>query len=528
MPTIRHHRLCWFIGMAIGMGLGLPTPGWARMQYHWVQLIENRQENGRFLPAVSVRAIVDPQDRCPSLYATTGLNLGAVLFPLHERPQQGSVANGGRFAAIKLCEQTLSPDDKQLQTFTVGYLPDNGHALPVVLPDLSRGGVPLSQLITSGCTGCRDNKAQYCAANPEQSPKKSKADALPWLFADLSRQAARELGADIPPLWIHLGDVRYAGQKKDIADAWQTTEGKLGWEEEFFAPARPLLEKSFAVLLRGNHEGCFVAGNTWNHADWQDRGEAWLYFFGAEGEQCDAVATRMNDLIPPFAWDAVVYGGSVAQPLPTPQRVRLILMDTVRTGDRRDQQPEVTKKLYQEQFDQMARDFVQPLPADQSAWIFSHIPFYEWHLKKSKQADSVVTEALRASRLHDYLAKIALVTSAHDHQFNLIQAPAQPTQMIVGNGGVALSGRPGTRCEMNGEAGLTGMQAIHFGYLHVRFMVDNTHIQAQYAMPLFKPEPGPLQEALRVTCTGEGKNLFRPICPPGSRLSTCLPVSDDE
>ncbi|MBF0462775.1 MAG: hypothetical protein HQL87_15470, partial [Magnetococcales bacterium] len=229
-----------------------------------------------------------------------------------------------------------------------------------------------------------------------------------------------------------------------------------------------------------------------------------------------------------FAWDAVVYGGSVAQPVPTPQRVRLILMDTVRTGDRRDQQPEVTKKLYQEQFDQMARDFVQPLPADQPAWIFSHMPFYGLHLKRSKRADSVMTEALRASRLQEHLAKIALVTSAHDHQFNLIQAPAQPTQVIVGNGGVALSGQPGTRCELSGAADLSGMQAIHFGYLHVRFTVDSTHVQAQYAMPLFRPEPGPLQEALRVTCTGEDRHLFQPVCPKGPKLSTCLPVSDDE
>ncbi|MEO5362826.1 MAG: hypothetical protein H7838_04295 [Magnetococcus sp. DMHC-8] len=501
---------CFLIIMALWVGT--PATGWARTHYHWVQLVAGQHKNGHWLPGVSVRAVVDQKDACPSLFAKPEMKKNDALFALTERPKRGAVARGDQFADIKMCEHTLPPDDKLLEKFTTAYLPGDNKAIPVRLPDLSGGGVPFSQLITSGCTGCRDAKEQYCSATAPADDKKTKHSALPWLYGDLMARAANEAGEDLPPLWIHLGDMRYSGQKEGVEDSWKQSKHKLGWKEELFEPTANLLTKSFVVMLRGNHEGCFVKGNDWDRSNWQDRGEAWFYFFGTGDQRCETVATQWHDVVPPFAMDALVHGSSATKPAKTARRVRLILLDTVRTGDGRDKSPDDTKKLYKHMFDTVAREFVHELPADQPAWLFEHIPAYELDTKKGEVDHNVVTKALHDSRLQADLAKVAMVNSAHLHQFSLIRTNAKPTQITVGDGGVALSGHPGSSCEVAGKEDLLGMQSIHFGYLHARLTVENTEVKARYEIPLFRPEPGTLQEARRIVCTGDSKNPLRPVC----------------
>ncbi|MEO5340801.1 MAG: metallophosphoesterase [Magnetococcus sp. MYC-9] len=518
------------VGLIIGLllGLGVPAEGWAKTHYHWVQLIEGKKQGELFLPRVSVRAIVDQTESCPTLYATADTKKGKELFTLKERPKQGEVAKGNRFATIKVCEHVLQPDDKLLQGFTTGYLADDKQAVPVLLPDLSRGGVPLSQLITSGCTGCRDGKAQYCSEQAAREAKK--ASSFPWLYKELNDQAATDAGEGVPPLWVHLGDMRYSGQKENVADSWEKAEGKLGWKEEVFEPAARLMAKSLVVMLRGNHEGCFVKGNDWDKSGWKGRGEGWFYFFGAGDLACHAVASKLNDALPPFAVDGVLYGGTVSKPVVTQKQVRLVMMDFVRTGDGRDKQPDETKALFKKQFSGVAKEFAKPLPADKPLWIFVHEPVYELDTRKSELDETTVTKALQGSDLRDHLSKVAAVVSAHKHQFNLIRAKAQPTQITVGNGGVALSGRSGITCEVEGKGDLLGLQSVQFGYLHARFVPEGEQVQARYEMPLFKPEWGGLKAERRVTCTGDGKHPWRLLCPKTANQPTCKDVAagDDD
>lgn len=506
---------CFFI--ATLLMVGLPADGWSKTHYHWVQLVAGKQQAGRWLPGVSVRAIVDAQDGCPALYATAEMKKGNLLFTLTERAKQGSVAKGKEFAEIKVCEHLLQPDDPLLQQFTTGYLKQDKKATPVVLPDLSKGGVPLGQLITSGCTGCRDDKAQYCSEKAASTEKKGDA-ALPWLFGDLNVRASSAAGDGIPPLWIHLGDMRYSGQKNGFADAWKKSEDKqgeknLGWKEEMFEPTAALMEKGFSIILRGNHEGCFIPGSPWNNSDWQDRGEAWFYFFGQGNQQCSTLI-QADDIAPPFVVDAVVYGGSVSKPVPTQKQLRMVLLDTVRTGDNRDKDPKETEKLYKKQFSTVAKTL---LSTEKPAWIFQHIPVYELNSKKGKlEEDGTMTQALEKSDLQANRAGLAVVASAHLHKLNLIRADLQPTQITVGNGGVALSGTPGSQCQVQGKAGLLGMQSSRFGYLHARFAVTGEQVEATYELPLFKPAWGTVQEEQKVTCTGQGNQLFQPVCQPVS------------
>lgn len=499
--------LLLFIGFFLGVAL-MPVSGWSKTYYHWVQLVEGKPVAGRWLPGVSVRAIVEAEDACPILYATAEMKKGDPLFTLTERAKQGSVAKGKGFAEIKVCEHQMQPDDPLLQRFTTGYLKRDKKAVPVVLPDLSQGGMPLGQLITSGCTGCRDEKAQYCSEKAAKSEKKGDT-ALPWLFGELNAHASRGAGDGIPPLWVHLGDMRYSGQKNGVADSWKKSEDKLGWREEFFEPTAPFMEKGFSIILRGNHEGCFIPGSPWNHSDWQDRGEAWFYFFGQGNQQCSSLI-QTNDMAPPFAMDAVVYGGGVSKPVPTQKQVRMIFLDTVRTGDNRDSDPKKSEALYKEQFDLVAKKWVS---GEKPAWLFQHIPVYELNKKGKLEEDGTMIQALQRAQWQSGLSHVAMVASAHLHQLNVIRADQQPTQVTVGNGGVALSGRPGSQCRAEGKSGLFGLQSSRFGYLNVRFALRGEQVEATYELPLFKPVWGPLQEEQRITCTGQGDQLFRPVCP---------------
>ncbi|MEO5349202.1 MAG: metallophosphoesterase [Magnetococcus sp. YQC-3] len=498
--------------LALSSGFVLPAAGWSKTHYHWVQLVAGKPQGGALLPGVSVRAIVDHADGCPALYATAEMKKGSELFPLQERPKQGEVAKGKRFAEIKVCEHLLQPDDKLLQTFTTGYLPDGKRAIPVLLPDLSKGGLPLAQMITSGCSGCRDGKDQHCS---DKAVQKGKSDAPPWLYEELNKRAAKEAGDGIPPLWIHLGDMRYSGQKGSdgVADAWSKPGKLLGWKEELFEPTAKLMEKGFVVMLRGNHEGCFVKESEWDKSGWQDRGEGWFYFFGVGDQQCSTVA-KQGDVVAPFGFDAVVYGGTPAKPVVTQKQVRMVMMDTVRTGDGRDKNPQESAKIYQKQFDLVAKNLTS---AEKPLWIFEHIPAYELTKKEKLDDDSALFKGLQQSSLQAAPGKPSVITSAHLHQLSLVRAGSGPLQMTVGNGGVALT--PVNNCAVAGKADLLGVHASYFGYLHTRFMVNGGQVQAKYEMPLFKSEAGPLQEALKITCTGEANQPFQPVCT--AKLPAC-------
>ena len=533
------HYLLFPMGMLIGMmvWMGMPVEGWSAIQYHWVQMIGGQtRPGGAVLPVVSVRLVVDNSDACQNIQAYKDVKMTDKL-PLSfaERPKRGAVQSSG-FAEIKVCEYVVvPPNDTLLQGFHTLYLTNGagGKPVAVLLPDLSHGGLPVSQLITAGCSGCRDDATQYCADKAPKGEKKSgksdksdkkekKADSsgLPWLYGEMNSRAVQEAGkgGDLPPLWIHLGDMRYSGQTAGVADAWSQSkdssgEEKLGWKEEFFDPTAPLMQKGFSVVLRGNHEFCFVGKD--KNKKWQDRGEGWFYFFGTGTDDC-ATALAQQGALSPFAFDAVVYGGSMAKPEPTAQSVRLVMMDTVIREDVQGSEQTETTALYKQRYDTVAATYFASV--NKPGWIFEHIPAYE--LGKKQDTD-LVTTALKSSNLGSRFAQIPLVVSAHVHNFNLIQTTpptaTQPTQITVGNGGVALTApgksAMGESCEFK-QAGLLELQSVNFGYLQVQFAVKGGKVKAIYETPLFAPTPSPLKpdKAVQVVCKGHADQPFQPVC----------------
>ncbi|MBF0184146.1 MAG: metallophosphoesterase [Magnetococcales bacterium] len=507
------------LALLVGLLTILPGEGMAAMQYHWVQLMAGKAVGERWLPDVSIRAIVDQKENCPALYDGQHIKKAKVLLTLQERVKQGQLASNPLFAEIKLCEKTIAADDNLLQQWSVGYLANDKNPTAIRLPNLQGGALPLSQLITSGCTGCRDNKDQYCATTPPASGKSS-AKAQPWQLAALMAQAA-PASEQLPPLWVHLGDMRYSGQKDGVADSWSHNKGKLGWKEEFFTPYATLLAQSWSVILRGNHEGCFVPGNSWDNSGWQNRGEGWLYFFGSGTTTCQSLAGQQQDMLPPIAFDALAYGGSFAQPVASQQAIRLILLDRVRTGDGRDKDPGTTQALYTAQNRQVAQQWLHTLNRNHPAWLLQHIPSYELN-KKGKIESSLFSKALQDALSPAELQQVALLVSAHLHHYELAKEDDKhPLQVTVGNGGVALSGSLDKRCQWSNSGDKSALQAVQFGFLSVRFTVEGGSVNASYQMPLFRAAPGSLQADSPMVCPGKKEAPAVPDCGKASPLPAC-------
>ncbi|MBF0095744.1 MAG: metallophosphoesterase [Magnetococcales bacterium] len=497
--------------------LMVPLDSMATVHYHWVQLQPGKQVGKQWLPNVSVRAIVAAQDACPTLFD----DAAKPLFTLTERAKKGTVASGTLFNQIKVCEKNIAADDKLLKEWHVGYLTSDKSSTPIRLPNLHEGGLPLSQVVTSGCTGCRDDNSQYCANTPPAGGQ-VKSTTLPWLLTAMNQVAAAGTANRLPPLWVHMGDMRYSGQKSAVADSWESTSGKLGWKEEFFQPYAPLMQQSWSVILRGNHEGCFIKKSEWNNTDWADRAEGWLYFFGDGADSCQEVAVKDRDVLTPFAFDAVAFGGTVDKPVASKQSARLVMLDMVRTADGRDLDPKATEDLYKTQYNTVAKRWLHDLSKDEPAWFFQHIPAHEMTKKGKLDTDSHFYKALHNSDVKKELDKVAMIASAHLHQFQVVQLDKkEPVQMIVGNGGVALSGTTGDRCAWQNKDDAVALHSIHFGFMRIQLAVEGKEVTASYEVPLYQPKAGDLQNAWTMVCSGDKKAPLRPVCKKVSAVPPC-------
>jgi len=421
-PASRIRLLLFLLGGA----LTLPAviAGDSAPHYSWIQLVPD----GSFGVRASVRSIVPSGTDCPSI--TIGRRTISLTATRRPRP-----ANG--FQAIRLCELVL--DAESTSRFSRASL--TGDPAGVIVPDLSRG-VPLSGVIGFGCTGCR--------GKPPQQECTKRDWAFPWIV----EHAATSTG-ELPPLVVHLGDVRYADQKT-LPDFWSAGDvdgARAGWKEEFFDAAGPLLAKGIWIHIRGNHEACLLADR---HEEWWlakkaekywDRGSAWLYFFGhGETAGCESVFDS-GDVIEPFAFEARPYHGEPGSGRWGEQAITIVALDTVRTGDDRDLRPLESREKYTEALDRIADEF---LPRSTSpVWILSHIPIYS--LNGGEFKSTVMLDALNESKLLPELSRVALVLSGHRHEALRVHpdvgnpAVQGPVQYSAGNAGVELSGSSGTQ-----------------------------------------------------------------------------------
>ncbi len=115
----------------------------------------------------------------------------------------------------------------------------------------------ISKILVVGDTGCRIvKKKKSVAAQDCNNPKA-------WPFARLSNSAAKWQ----PDLVIHMGDYHYREAQcpeREMKCIGSTSGDNLkSWQEDFFTPARPLLQKAPWIFVRGNHELCARGGQGW-------------------------------------------------------------------------------------------------------------------------------------------------------------------------------------------------------------------------------------------------------------------------
>ena len=110
------------------------------------------------------------------------------------------------------------------------------------------------RILVIGDTGCRMKASEDAW---------QKCDEQEWPFEQLVKTAA----ALKPDLVVHLGDAHYRESPCPSGNT-QCSDGPWGygfdaWEADFFKPATRLLEAAPWVVVRGNHESCFRAGQGW-------------------------------------------------------------------------------------------------------------------------------------------------------------------------------------------------------------------------------------------------------------------------
>ena len=300
----------FFLLLALSALVTAPMEALAKTHFHWVQLIQGPDQVELFRPSVMVRSVIDKKDDCSAIYDSKKMK--TVLAQMVERYRIPTLSDG--FSEIKVCEAYFGPEFEQVSKFSTVYIKDGKKALALVLPNVSKG-LPLGQMVSYGCVGCRDRTGtQACyAKDMHQNVNKD----APWIFQPMNEYAAKESGDGIPPLLVGLGDYRYSGQsdkeedKFYVKDTWSNVnytdeKGKkqvrLGWKEEVFTPMESMLKKSLLVMMRGNHEACYGKGNEWFKKNLGNRGDGYFYFFGTGNQNCHDIAGAKKDSLPPFAF----------------------------------------------------------------------------------------------------------------------------------------------------------------------------------------------------------------------------------
>lgn len=283
----------------------------------------------------------------------------------------------------------------------------SGKSLPVPKPE------PLKILIL-GDTGCR--------LKTEGNAFQSCDDADKWAFPTVAKMAAQFA----PDLVIHVGDYQYrespcpangsACANSPWGYGWDT------WQADFFTPAAPLLAAAPWVMVRGNHESCFRAGQGW----WRFLDPRVLQ----TGRDCIVETDDMaGDNSSPYA---VPFGGGA----------QLIVFDSSKASTQALAKNDPAYPVYLQEFNQVDQLAKQ---AEFSIFI-AHHPILGFAPEKGKAGEvevrpgnlalQSVLQDIHPKRLFD--PHIQLLLAGHVHLFEaIIFDTDHPMQVVSGNGGAS-------------------------------------------------------------------------------------------
>ncbi len=314
-------------------------------------------------------------------------------------------------AATPALRSTRSdPADSKASAFPViscdAALPPGSRAASVLGRTLPLPRAQARRIVVIGDTGCRMKKADhaYQACN----------DGAAYPFARIAAAAA----AWKPDLVVHVGDYHYRENACPPEQAGCTGSswgyGWDAWRDDFFAPARALLDAAPWVVARGNHEACKRAGQGyWRLLDPRPL---------LAGRDCDDPA---NDAVGDFSAPYAVPLGEGAQ---------LIVLDTANTPFKN--QPRATLIAARQRFDALARQASYNIGVN-------HHPILGLHAKQNDDGtlevlggEPGVQAALRTQDGQLLPAGMQMLLSGHVHLWEQISfAGEQPSQFIAGFSG---------------------------------------------------------------------------------------------
>lgn len=193
---------------------------------------------------VAIARVVTTASACPTLFqdgVARPMAVRALPATIVQRATASApdVSKASEFPVLT-CETSI---DKGARSATVG-----GRRLPLAADRPQR-------IVVIGDSGCRmksaDKMFQACD------------DTDAWPFKEVSESAA----AMKPDLVVHLGDYHYRENACPAGNAGCATSpwgyGWDTWKADLFAPAAALLAAAPWVMIRGNHETCYRAGQGW-------------------------------------------------------------------------------------------------------------------------------------------------------------------------------------------------------------------------------------------------------------------------
>lgn len=412
------------------------------------------------------RVILDKADAdCPSLEPADGKGHKDDRQPMTARrnPDKDNFD-------VTVCEAVYPMDGSRMDV----------HGASLHLPAIPAA---VSRIAVFGDTGCKPDDQKDCDKDKD------------WPFGEMADDVAK---ADpVPDLVLHVGDYNYRGtpgsikikqpdgkrKKVRVYDAGDNTSGTTctlsgpyygqnsigsdtpdawkAWKHDFFEPAAQLLAAAPWIFARGNHELCSRAGPGFFY--FLDPGSALVQGSGDQQTCPSAEAAQPLIFRQPYRVDL---GG-----------LSVVVLDSANACD----QGTLHQKRFNAQFEHI-QSLVKDAPVANALWLGSHRPL--WGLKKpgddtpKTELDAsgqyaVIAKTLQtAFAAHPFPKPIHLILSGHMHRFQSIdfERPGKlPSQLIVGNGGVALANNyPETPFSVTiGDATAVGFGISAFGYMDI-------------------------------------------------------------
>ncbi len=353
---------------------------------------------------LQARAVIPNGIPCPKvkkLYSDGRVSQGTMTM------RSPGATTGPAFASLRACQANLPTGLKSASVGAI-YVPARLHS-------------KIDEIAVFGDTGCRitSSMVQNCAS-PAEWPLAENARAVAKADPDVIfftgdffyREAACPAGklalcgGSPPPALLPAAGQKFA----PISDT------DYGWVADTLIPMAPAFSAAPILVTRGNHESCFRGGNGW----------MMMFEIQLKPDSCAPTAegtSAPNNAAPTYAVDF---------PITDSRTLRAVMVDS-NAGDNEEITPawQPTQRATYEQGHSLAAP-----KKGREAWLVTHRPMFgiddanDFDPGELNWTSVDQTQAARG-----LIGRYELMLASHIHTAQVVQMPAEPAQIVFGNGG---------------------------------------------------------------------------------------------